>query len=207
MKKLLIIALSLLAINAFAGTPRVSRHMNLLGPEMRARIESGEMKVVDIVVVQGAAPKVQNASNGEAILSSVSRPLVIERSCRASMFYEGSQYDYDEECADGGSCDCDETVTVEYKTANIAVDVRFDTDFSYETASITIDLIAIDRLTGGTSVITSEYYSQETNLFGNGDNTVVFNIDDYYYQNYNLEARVSIGDSAGSACTVYSNSI
>lgn len=207
MKKLLIFTLVMSAFNAFAATPRTQRNLKVLGPEMKARIAAKEMKVVDIVVVQGAAPKISKPAADEVVLSTVKQPLVIENSCRASVFYEGGSYDYDEVCVSDGACSCDQVERIEYRTANIAVDVKFDTDFAFEIADIAIELIAINPYTGASFTITSEYYGQESDIFGIGDNTVIFNIDEAYYTDYNIEARVSIGDSAGAACTVFTNTL
>lgn len=207
MKKLIVLFISLSMFSAIAATSRTTRNLNVLGPEMKARMLAGEIKIVDIVVVQGKAPKKQTLTSTETILSSLKQPLVIERSCRAEMFYEGSIYDYDEVCVSDGACGCDEIIEEEYRTANIAVDVNFATDFAYELADVSIDLIAIDPITGQSFTITSEYYSVESDIFRSGDNTVIFNIDEAYYLEYTLEAIVRIGDAAGAACSVYSNSL
>lgn len=191
MKKIFsVLAAALMSFSALAVDSSVAENYDLLTPANQAKADQG--KIAFVKVVEKAAPDVKPSNVG-----TITQRLVVQETCFASLIVETNNY-----ATTGGGCG---EGPVEYlDSANVAVDIDFETFYYEDLTDIQVILYATDKYTGRTVEIDNIAFTYQSAGFL-GANTVVFVVDAAYANDYTLSADVYLDDERGTACIIETN--
>lgn len=179
---------AVVATSVFAYDQSVDDSIGLLSEANQALANEG--KIAFVREVEKTTARREKPSSG---IGQVQQALVQESSCSAGIYVDFLNYSTQKYDCEG------KPVGRPYLTsANVNVEIGYNTP-SYDWTDITVRLYAKDIYYGGKTLLDSVSYTYESDIWGNGANTVVFIVDGSYTldNGYKIYAEVDLADEYG----------